>query len=540
MKSPVLRHRGFSHICGPSGGSGPHHHLEHAILLGLEKPVGLHHVRQRIGVGDQRLRIQLPGRDQTQDLPTAAGVHAAGLEGQILAVHLGQRQALALFVHSSHHHDAAGPGRLPRCLEGIRAARSLNDHVRAASPGQRPDPFQGLLPRLQGQVRIRVETTFPERVLNLCGARNLAFWDMEWESETAFTCRLNRRDYYALRRAVKQLDCRLTVVRKEGVPFFLGRFRRRHALLAGLTLCSALLFFGSFFIWDFTVEGNQRVTDEEILRALQRQGVGIGTFGISLDTEDIRNHVLLEIPELLWITVNVSGCRAYVEVRERVEAPEPVDEREPTNVVARRDGLILDIQAMDGVRCVLPGTSVEAGELLISGVEDTETVGARVLTGMGKAEARTWYTLSTVMPLTVAEKQYTGEEKQGYSLVFGTNRVKFFLNSSIGTGNYDKITERTQWSLFGLPLPVTFVKETFRFYETVPAEVSAAQAESRGEAILTDYLHTLVDPYGTVSSTLCTSRREGDGLLVTLTAECVEEIGRAVPIYTDPTEESGG
>ena len=127
--------------------------------------------------------------------------------------------------------------------------------------------------RLQGQVRIRVETPFPERVLNLCGARNLAFWDMEWESETAFTCRLNRRDYYALRRAVKQLDCRLTVVRKEGVPFFLGRFRRRHALLAGLTLCSALLFFGSFFIWDFTVEGNQRVTDEEILRALDRAGV---------------------------------------------------------------------------------------------------------------------------------------------------------------------------------------------------------------------------------------------------------------------------
>ena len=28
--------------------------------------------------------------------------------------------------------------------------------------------------RLQGQVRIRVETPFPERVLNLCGARNLS------------------------------------------------------------------------------------------------------------------------------------------------------------------------------------------------------------------------------------------------------------------------------------------------------------------------------------------------------------------------------
>ena len=394
--------------------------------------------------------------------------------------------------------------------------------------------------RMQGQVYIRVETAFPERVLNLCSMKNLAFWDMVWESETAFTCRMSRRHYYALRRAVKKLDCSLTVVRKEGVPFFVGRFRRRHALLAGLCLCGGLLFFSSFFIWDFTVEGNERVTEEEILRALEKQGVTIGTFGLSIDTRDIRNHVLLDIPELVWITVNVSGCRAYVEVREREEVPEPVNEREPANVVARRGGLVLEVQALDGVKCVLPGSSVEAGELLISGVEDTETVGARVMAGMGTVEARTWYTLSTYVPLAVEEKQYTGEEKHGLSLVFGTNRVKFFSNSSIGTGNYDKITNRTQWSLFGLPLPVTAVVETYRYYEPVAAQVSAAQAEARGEEILTEYLHTLVDPYGTVSSTLCTSRQTADGLLVTLSAECVEQIGQTVPIYTEPTEEPGG
>ena len=43
-------------------------------------------------------------------------------------------------------------------------------------------------------------------------------------------------------------------------------------------------------------------------------------------------------------------------------------------------------------------------------MEDTETVGARVVAGLGEVEARTWYTLSTVVPLTVQEKQYTGEE----------------------------------------------------------------------------------------------------------------------------------
>lgn len=391
---------------------------------------------------------------------------------------------------------------------------------------------------LQGQVRVRVETAFPERVLNLCGARNLAFWDLEWESATAFTCRLSRPDWHALRRAARQLDCTLTLVGREGVPYFVGRFRKRYALLLGLALCAGGLFFGSFFIWDFCVEGNETVTREEILRALQKNGVGLGTFGFSLDAEDLRNHVLLEIPELSWITVNVSGCRAYVQVRERTPAPELVSKRRPTNVVARRDGLVLGVRALDGVTCVLPGTSVEEGQILISGIEDTETFGSRILAGMGTVQARTWHACAAQMPLTVPVKAYTGEEKTLLSLVFGTHRVKFFANSSIEGREYDKITKRRQWSLFGLPLPITAVTERCRFYETAPQAVPPRSAEAAAKALLTDYLHTVVDPYGTVNSTLCTSRKKGDTLRVTLTAECEEQIGETVPILTD-SKESG-
>ena len=391
--------------------------------------------------------------------------------------------------------------------------------------------------RLRGQVRIRVEAPFPERILNLCGERNLAFWDLDWESETAFTCRLSRRDFAALRRAAKRLACTITVVRREGVPYFVGRFRKRYALLAGLALCAAGMSVGSFFIWDFTVEGNETVTEEEILRALEKNGVGIGTFGFSLDAEDIRNHVLLEIPELSWMTVNVSGCRAYVQVRERVMAPEMVDERQPTNVVARRAGLVQQVQALDGVKCVLPGTSVERGQLLISGVEDTETVGARLLAGMGTVQARTWYTLSTRMPLTGQVKRYTGEEKLGLTLVLGTHRVKFFSNSSIEGRKYDKITTRHPLSLFGLPLPVTVVTERYRFYDTETAAVDPQAAEDAGGALLEAYLHTLVDPYGQVCSVLCSSQIRDGSLAVTLRAECEEQIGETVPIYQDHPDE---
>ena len=354
-------------------------------------------------------------------------------------------------------------------------------------------------------------------------------WDLAWESPTAFTCRLSRRDWHTLRRAAANLECTLSVVGREGAPYFLVRFRRRQVLLAGLALCAAGLFFGSFFVWEFRIEGNETVPTERILRALEQNGVHLGSFGLSLDGEDIRNHVLLEIPELSWLTVNVSGCRANVQVRERVFPPERIDDQTPMNVVARRPGMVLKVQALDGVAEVLKGSTVTQGQLLISGVEDTDTFGARILAGMGSVTARTWYTLQTPLPPNAMVRQATGESKTRISLVFGTHRVKFYANSSVETGNYDKITNRYPLRLLGLSLPITLVTETWYAYELVPADSAAVQASM--ETVLTEYLHSLVDPYGTVKSTLFTVRsREGTAVL---TAECQEEIGQQVPIFTE-------
>ncbi len=400
----------------------------------------------------------------------------------------------------------------------------------------------GIINAFRGQVRIRAECAFPERVLNLCGAQDLSFWDLEWESPTAFTCRISRKDWRILRQTGRKLDCTFSVVGLEGVPYFLFRFRHRQALVVGLVACAMSLFLGSFLIWDFQVEGNVRVPAERILRTLGKNGVGLGTFGLTLNAEDIRNHVLLDIPELSWISVNVSGCRATVTVRERIPAPELIDKRIPANLVARRPGLVLKVQTMGGVACVLPGTSVTEGQILISGVEDTDTVGARVLAGMGAVQARTWYTLRTNVPLTAEGKEYTGQEKNGFSLILGTRRIKFFSNSSITQGNYDKITNRYPLTFFGIPLPVTIEWETWKFYETVPTAQDPAQVEKAMEAVLTEQLHEMVDAYGSIRSTLCSSRQKDGTLTVTLSAECEEQIGRSVPIYAEtaePAEDTG-
>ena len=150
---------------------------------------------------------------------------------------------------------------------------------------------------LRGTLRVRVESAFPERVLNLCGAHGIAFSDLRWESASALSFTVRAAERKKLERLLAPLDAALTVERAEGAPFFLRRFRRRYTLLAGLALMLALFFANSFFIWDFEVSGSETVPAEKILRVLEKQGLRRGSFAYSFRPQDICNRALPELPD---------------------------------------------------------------------------------------------------------------------------------------------------------------------------------------------------------------------------------------------------
>lgn len=381
---------------------------------------------------------------------------------------------------------------------------------------------------IEGEVTGRVESGFPERVLNLCAEYGIVFWDLAWESPVVFTFTMSRRDWKRLRRLSRRIDCDMTAVRWKGTPFFLGRMRYRYGLWVTFLVCTAALFAGSFYIWDFEIEGNQEVSQQEILRALEKYGVGFGTFGYSIDSSELRNYILLEIPELSYIAVNVKGCRAYVQVRERIPAPEIVSRRQPGNTIASKDGLVTAVQPWDGEKQVLPGTMVKAGQLLISGVVQNDVGGVRYLRGMGKVYGRTWYHLQCRVPLTEARKVYTGEEKTRRALLVGKNRLNLYFGSSILGDTCDRITNWDKWELpGGVALPVTAVTERLKFYEIEetkrPEKAALALGQEALEARLADCLEE-----GEVLHQEIASETAGDVLVVTLTAECQEQIGKFI------------
>ena len=381
---------------------------------------------------------------------------------------------------------------------------------------------------LKGEVTGRVESGFPERVLNLCAEYGVAFWDLRWESPAAFTFTCTRQDWKRLRRLTRRIDCQMEAVRWRGTPFFLGRMRYRVGLWVTLLACGAALFLGSFFIWDFQIEGNETVSKQEILRALERHGVGFGTFGLSVDSPELRNYILLDVPELSYIAVNVNGCRAYVQVRERIPAPEIEDKKKAGNTVAAKDALVTAVQPWNGEKQVLPGTTVKAGQLLISGVVESDFAGARYLRGMGKVYGRTWYRLECRVPLTVRERRSTGEEKVRRALLVGKKRINLYIGSSILGDTCDKISSWNKWELpGGVALPVTAVTERLRPYEVVERTRSEEEALARGKAELEARLQAYLDEGEVLSQALTGEVREGY-LVVTLSAECQEQIGQFV------------
>lgn len=391
--------------------------------------------------------------------------------------------------------------------------------------------YRNVLNFLRGSVQVEIECACPERVLNLCAVEEIAFWDLQWLSPIALRLRVTRRGWRALREVCTRADAQASRLRERGAPQLLLRLRTRYALLAALALFALLLFGGNLFIWSFEVTGNETVPTETILRALEKCGVAVGSQGLKIHQEDVRNRALLELPDVAWLAVNVRGCVAHVQVVERKRPPAVVQESQVCNVVARREGLVTRVQALDGKAVAAPGSVVTEGELLISGVADSERSGLRLLHGMGEVWARTWYDLSVSVPLKTTEKTGEGRKKLHLSLDFGRRRIKFYGKGSITGVDCDKITYYKPFTLpGGLRLPLTLVQERITAWEGAAAERTEQSARQEGEQQLLALLSARLPEGSTVTDTRFAAVRQGNRLTVVLKAECLEQIGQTVTL----------
>jgi similar to stage IV sporulation protein len=290
----------------------------------------------------------------------------------------------------------------------------------------------------------------------------------------------------------------------------------------------------SLFVWEIDVYGNERTPARAILGALRELGFGYGTFVPSVVSEELSDKIILELPQLQWFAVNISGSHADVLVRERVDRPELTDTRAPASVCASKGGLIVKMSVLAGEPARSVGDTVTAGDVLVSGAARGGTASARA-----EVWARTWYELTARLPDMYA-KRYTGNVKYRRYAVLAGGKIKLSVNSGILWPNYDKIvTERKLRLPLGGVLPVTIVTERYEEY-TLPQDADmAADTEETLRKALMSRLDVLVGDGEIRAAVFETSEADGVSVM-TMRAECVEQIAVRRPMAEPERTETPG
>ena len=223
---------------------------------------------------------------------------------------------------------------------------------------------------------------------------------------------------------------------------------------------------------------------------------------------------------LLWAAVNISGCRAVIEVRDYIQKPESKTYGEPCNIVADFDGLLLSLQVYNGTKANHEGNGVKKGDLLISGIVENRDFSSVFREARGKATAFHKDTLTFSAP----EK----EERRAYVKEDSVNFLRFFhLKIPLGFfkkgGNFEQYESEKRLRLKDIPLPFAIVKET-RLYYTKTKEAD----ENALERALDGYTAQAFEKYGNtlVLKTAISLSKSKAGVTVCAENECIDFMGK--------------
>ena len=115
---------------------------------------------------------------------------------------------------------------------------------------------------------------------------------------------------------------------------------------------------------------------------------------------DIAKSIMSENENIAWIGIEVSGSKVMVEVVEKPDLPEVYNPEEQFNIISDADGIISYFHLKKGFSVVQTGDTVKKGQLLVSGVTESQTQDIRYLNPEADIKMISWITEKSQTPLT--------------------------------------------------------------------------------------------------------------------------------------------
>ena len=278
-----------------------------------------------------------------------------------------------------------------------------------------------------------------------------------------------------------------------GLPRLLWDRRHRLGIPIGALLLLLLLLGGTGVVWRVEVEGNEKISDSEIVEGLAELGFGIGTRMDSNDMDALSYAYRLSNPEIAYMSIYTVGTTAFVKV---IETDAPAEEDKvpsaPGDLVACEDGIIYETDVLHGTLAVRVGQVVKKGDILVSGI--VKGAHADILLS---AEGAVYAAVEEELCVTVPLLQSVPYVKEcclgGLRINFFGKSINIFENTGKKDTTYGTIDKEKCFFLpNGLMLPFGYTVCEQVYYGTEAVRLSNTEAVHMAHALMKSRLEEAI------------------------------------------------
>lgn len=325
-----------------------------------------------------------------------------------------------------------------------------------------------ILNHILGYVKIKVESVFIERFINICISKRIFIWDIQREKSSIMYANIGIKDFKRLKNVAKKTKSKVSIEEKSGIPFLLHRYRKRKNFFILCSIILISLVAMSRFVWNIEIEGLQTIPKEEFMQELNDYGLKIGTRKSQINSNSIINKMRLTRDDISWMGIDIKGTNIIIKIKEKEKAPIVINKSDYCNIVSNKTGLITKINVQDGTKAVEIGDMVKEGDVLVLGLLEGKFSGeTRYVHAIADVDAKVWYSKKEKFYYNQDIRKETGQIENKYSIKFNNFKINFTKTLS-KFQNYDTICKSKKILLFpNFYLPIEIVKKTNIEYKKI-------------------------------------------------------------------------
>ncbi len=315
---------------------------------------------------------------------------------------------------------------------------------------------------------------FPERFINLSIKNGIGIFDAKPETQGLFASMIIS-DYKIIRPIAKRSGVRLKIIKRRGLPFILHRFRHRWGIGLGILLFLIISLVLQNFVWSIELNGVKTISETQLIDSLSESGFFVGKFKGNLDLHKIEREIQLEFSEIGWMSINLMGTHAEIEIKEKALVPQSEYSDSFNNIKASRDGIILSQNISRGTAETSVGSAVSEGQLLVSGMYENALGEVHFVDADAEVIASTSYEFTA--SCDEARISFMPQEKAKRSelnLLWFKVPLSFAPQSS----PFSSYSETLTLFLYDTPVPVSLCNEYLCSYLQVETKISETTAKS--------------------------------------------------------------